>query len=138
MRVLFLCSDNGARSQMAEGIARQMFAGEMTAVSAGVERGRLHPLAVETMREIDLDIADQQPKTLADIDDLEFDLVVVVCERDISTGLLPATCKRLHWPIMDPATPPASQEVLRRRFRDTRTAIHQHLKIMARTKPGQP
>ena len=86
MRILFLCKDNGARSQMAEGLARQMFEVASTrSSSAGIEPGRMHPFVLR-------DHARDQPrhrrpksrKALAKIASAGIDLIVVVCERDIS------------------------------------------------------
>src|SRR5205085_12556992 len=99
MRILFLCKDNGSRSQMAEALARSMFGTEIEVQSAGIEPGgRLHPLALASMREVDLDISKQQVKTLKSVEASALNLVVVVCERDVSIDHLPKTIKKLHWP----------------------------------------
>jgi arsenate reductase len=129
MRILFLCKDNGSRSQMAEALARSMFGSEIDVLSAGVQPGgRLHPLALASMREVDLDISHHQVKTLQHVDATTLNLVVVVCERDVSIDHLPKTIKKLHWPLMDPLDPPAPEQELRNRFLDLRIALSKHLK----------
>jgi arsenate reductase len=135
MRILFLCRDNGARSQMAEGLARQMFAGEHEVLSAGVEPAtRIHALVLESMREINIDLGGYRAKGVGQLPEGAIDLVVLVCERDISADVLPRAIKRLHWPIMDPFDPPASDTELRRRLRDVRMALSKHLKGLAKMK----
>lgn len=134
MRILFLCKDNGARSQMAEALARQMFGSEIEIHSAGVERGSVHPLAVASMREINLDISHHKVKTVTAVDPENLDLVVVVCERDISVDILPKAVKRLHWPLMDPLDPPAAESELKKRFLDLRMALSKHLKAIGKLK----
>jgi arsenate reductase len=135
MRILFLCKDNGSRSQMAEGLARQMFGTEIEVLSAGVEPGgKLHPLALASMREVDLDISQHQVKTLSAVNAEELNLVVVVCERDVSIDRLPKTVKKLHWPLMDPLDPPASESELKNRFLDLRIALSKHLKGISKVR----
>ena len=135
MRILFLCKDNGARSQMAEALARQMFGAEIEVQSAGAERGvGVHPLAVACMREVNLDISGHKVKTVGSVNPSTLDLCVVVCEREVSVDLVPKGVKRLHWPLMDPLDPPAAEPELKRRFVDLRMALTKHLKTVGKLK----
>lgn len=114
---------------MAEALARQMFGAEIEVLSAGVEPGgKLHALALASMREVELDISMQQVKLLKAVDATNLNLVVVVCERDVSIDHLPKTVKKLHWPLMDPLDPPAAETELKNRFLDLRIALSKHLK----------
>ncbi len=114
---------------MAEALARQMFGAEIEVLSAGIEPGgRLHPLALASMREVDLDISKHQVKLLMAVDAGNLSLVVVVCERDVSVDHLPKAIKKLHWPLMDPLDPPASENELKNRYLDLRMALTKHLK----------
>jgi arsenate reductase len=78
-RVLFLCTHNSARSQMAEGLLRHVKGDSWDAFSAGTEPSRVHPLAIEAMREVGIDISGQRSKSLREFDGQEFDLVVTLC-----------------------------------------------------------
>lgn len=79
MNVLFLCTGNSCRSQMAEGWARRLKADAIEPYSAGIEKHGLNPHAVEVMAEADVDIADHTSKTLDDLEGIDFDYVVTVC-----------------------------------------------------------
>lgn len=77
--LLFLCTGNSCRSQMAEGWARTLLADRVAAYSAGIKAHGLNPKAVQVMREAGVDISGQQSQTVADLGPIEFDLVVTVC-----------------------------------------------------------
>ncbi|MHC1709695.1 MAG: arsenate reductase ArsC [Methanomassiliicoccales archaeon] len=79
-RVLFICTHNSARSQMAEGIANRIFSGRVEARSAGTRPGTVHPLAIEVMAEIGIDISGNRSKHLDEFKDERFDLAVTVCD----------------------------------------------------------
>lgn len=80
--ILFLCTGNSCRSQMAEGFANVMYSGVMQAHSAGTAPGpRVDPRAVAVMREIGVDISNGKPKHVDDLGDVAFDLVVTVCDQ---------------------------------------------------------
>ncbi len=79
-RVLFICTHNSARSQMAEGIANTLFPGRVEAYSAGTRPGTVHPLAIEVMAEIGTDISGNRSKHLDEFKDQRFDLAVTVCD----------------------------------------------------------
>lgn len=102
MRVLFLCTGNSCRSQMAEGWARRLKAGIIDPLSAGVKLNPLNPWAVRVMAEVGVDISQQRPKH---IDELagQFDYVVTVCDSaHEACPVLPAGVRRLHVGFDDP------------------------------------
>jgi len=79
-RVLFICTHNSARSQMAEGLTKAMFPGRVDARSAGTQPGSVHPLAIEAMAEIGIDITGHRSKHLDEFTNERFDLAVTVCD----------------------------------------------------------
>jgi arsenate reductase len=120
--VLFLCIHNSARSQMAEGFARKMAPGDAEIWSAGTEPGRVHPLAVEVMREVEIDITGQSAKHLNDVPLDRFDTVVTLCgEAEEACPVVRADVRRVHWPLPDPSRAPA--EVGLETFRQVRDEI---------------
>ena len=104
-RVLFLCTANSARSQMAEGLLRHLSQGRMAAFSAGSHPGRLRAEAVQVMAELGVDIRGQWSKSIQDLADRDFDLVVTVCDQAAKTcPRFPGQVRHLHWSIPDPMT----------------------------------
>ena len=103
MQILFLCTGNSARSQMAEGFARNLAEVGVLVYSAGTEPRGLDPLAVAVMREKSIDISGQRSKTLAEVP-AEFDFVVTLCSEaaDVCPDF-PAKVRRIHWALPDPA-----------------------------------
>src|SRR3546814_6829004 len=82
-RILFLCVANSARSQMAEGLTRQILGDRATVMSAGSAPSRVNPYAVEAMAEIGIDISGQRSKPVDDIDPAGVDLVVTLCAEEV-------------------------------------------------------
>jgi protein-tyrosine-phosphatase len=106
VRVLFLCTGNSARSQMAEALARARSGGAIEAVSAGSHPRPLHPNAVRVMRdEYGLDLTDQAPKPLTVFADQRFDWVISLCDRVREVcPEFPGGPETVHWSIANPAT----------------------------------
>ena len=103
-RVLFLCTHNSARSQMAEGLLRHMRGDEWDAHSAGTEPSRVHPLAVEAMREVGIDISGHQSKHLREFDGQDFDLVVTLCDgARAACPFFPGAREMRHRSFADPS-----------------------------------
>ncbi len=122
--ILFLCTANSCRSQMAEGFARSLAAKETKIYSAGTEPKRVHPLAIKVMKEVGVDISDQRSKGLEAIPLEKIDLVVTLCgEAAESCPTLPKTTEHLHWPIPDPALALGSEEEVLKTFREVRDEI---------------
>ena len=103
LRVLFLCTGNSCRSQMAEGWARHLKADVVEAHSAGIEARGLDPRAVTVMAEAGVDITDQESKRLEDLTDVRFGLVVTVCDNAREAcPVFPADAKVIHRSFDDP------------------------------------
>ncbi|MDX1402974.1 MAG: arsenate reductase ArsC [Woeseiaceae bacterium] len=124
-RVLFLCTGNSCRSQMAEGFARHFWGERFDVCSAGIEKHGLNPLAVKAMQEIGIDISAHQSKMLDELPNLEPDVVITVCgHADETCPAFPGTVKRLHVGFDDPpklaANARSEQEAMQhyRRVRD--------------------
>jgi len=103
-RVLFLCTHNSARSQMAEGLLRSLGADRFEVHSAGTEATAVRPLAIAAMREVGIDISKHTSKTLDPFIDQTFDYVVTVCDDANETcPVFPNATHRLHWSLPDPS-----------------------------------
>lgn len=120
--ILFLCTANSCRSQMAEGFARALAPKETTIFSAGTEPKTVHPLAIRVMKEVGIDISNQTSKGVEEVHLEKIDLVVTLCgEAAESCPAFPKRTNHLHWPLPDPAmTQGDEREVLQifRRVRD--------------------
>ena len=104
MRVLFVCTHNSARSQMAEGYLRELGGDEFVAASAGTEPGTLNPLAVQAMAEDGVDISLQRSKSVERYLAEAFDLVITVCDDAAERcPIFPGARQRLHWSFPDPS-----------------------------------
>jgi arsenate reductase len=103
LKVLFLCTGNSCRSQMAEGWARALRGDVMEPYSAGIETHGLNPLAVKVMDEAGVDISMQRSKHLDELKDITLDYVITVCDQANETcPLFPGPVKRLHVSFDDP------------------------------------
>lgn len=103
-RVLFLCTHNSARSQMAEGLLRQLAGDRFEAFSAGTKATRVRPEAVAAMAEVGADISRQESKTLDRYLGKPFDYVVTVCDgANEACPAFPEARRRLHWSLPDPS-----------------------------------
>lgn len=103
-RVLFLCTRNSARSQMAEGIMRRLGGNRVDAFSAGSEPWQIHPDAVRVMDAIGIDVSKQRSKHLNEYTGQSFDYVVTVCDKaNESCPVFPGDPERIHWSFPDPA-----------------------------------
>jgi arsenate reductase len=124
LRVLFVCTGNSARRQMAEGFARAYGAGRVEAFSAGIEPKGLNPFAVEVMQEKGIDLSPQESKAFSEDLAHRMDYVITVCgHADERCPILPPAVKRLHWPLEDPAQAQGSAAEIREVFRDSRDEI---------------
>jgi len=102
--ILFLCTHNSARSQMAEGLLRELYGESFQAFSAGVEPTKVDPDAIRAMAEMGIDISHQRSKSLDELRGLEFDLVVTVCDNARETcPYFPGARKMVHRGFDDPA-----------------------------------
>lgn len=118
-KVLFLCTGNSARSQMAEGYLRHAASDRYEPMSAGIAPKGLNPLAIQAMREIGIDISNQQSKDVVSLLGQHIPYVVTVCDNAKERcPIFPGTWKFLHWSFEDPAaadgTPDQKLAVFRR------------------------
>lgn len=103
-RVLFLCTHNSARSQMAEGIARALGKGRIAAFSAGSEPATVHPDAVRVLADMGIDISQQHSRHLEEFSDQRFDYIITTCDRmREACPMFPDDPERIHWSFPDPA-----------------------------------
>ncbi len=110
-RVLFLCTGNSARSQMAEALAEQLSGGVVRAASAGSHPKPLHPNAVRVMRERGIDLAGRRSKHLGEFTGRSFDYVITLCDRVREVcPEFPGTPQAIHWSVRDPAREPGSDD----------------------------
>ncbi len=132
--VLFLCTGNSARSQMAEGLLRHIASDRFEVMSAGLEpKEEVHPLAVEVMREIGIDIGSQKPKTVdVYLGRVPVHYLIVVCNRAQATcpriwpGLMDGN--RYYWPLDDPAALQGSADEQLAMFRVVRDELLEKLR----------
>ncbi len=124
-RVLVLCTGNSCRSQMAEELWENLGAGEWQAESAGSNpSGYVHPLAIEAMKELDIDLSQNTSKHLKQFTDQQFDLVVTVCDNaKESCPVFTGATQTLHWPFDDPADATGTDEEKMKMFRRVRDEI---------------
>lgn len=129
-RVLFLCTHNSARSQMAEGLLRAYSHGTIEAFSAGSEPGRVHPLAIETMDSMRIDIRNQRSKHYEEFIGQHFDYIITVCDRAREAcPVFPGLKESIHWSIPDPAA--IENEAERRRaFQHTATQLANRIRYL--------
>jgi arsenate reductase len=122
--VLFLCTGNSARSQMAEGLLRHLGGGKYEVVSAGLDPKGVHPLAIEAMREIDIDISAQTSKHVTEFLGRPFTYVITVCDSAKERcPIFPSAYKFLHWSFPDPAAVEGDREQRLSVFRRVRDDI---------------
>lgn len=124
IRVLFLCTHNSARSQMAEGLLRHLGGDAFAAFSAGTEATRVHPLAITAMREIGVDITGQRSKVLTEYLAQRFDAVITVCDdANDACPTFPGKTERLHWSLPDPSAMTGTEAEQLAAFRAVREAL---------------
>ena len=127
-RVLFLCTHNSARSQMAEGLLRA-FGGEVfEAFSAGTEATQVRPLAIRAMAELGIDISTQQSKTVDRYVNDPFDAVITVCDQaNEACPVFFGARERLHWSLPDPSQAEGTEAQQLAVYRQVRDAIRERI-----------
>ena len=127
-RVLFLCTHNSARSQMAEGLLRVLGRGSFESFSAGTEQTRVRPEAITAMAELGIDISGHTSKTLDIYLNEPFDEVITVCDSaNESCPVFPGARSRRHWSIDDPSGVKGSDEERLVAFRRARDDVRQRI-----------
>lgn len=137
IKVLFLCTGNACRSQMAEGWARALKSDRIEAYSAGVAPCFVHPLAARVMQEAGVDIGDQYSKHVDELDGIAFDYVVTLCDyADSKCPVFPGQGKRLHRPFEDPVYARGSESEVMAKFRSVRNRIRAFVEKMPENLAG--
>ncbi len=129
-KVLVLCTGNSCRSQMAEALWNNIGAGEWQAFSAGSKpAGYVHPMAMDAMEEIGLDIRSNRSQHVDEFQNETFDIVVTVCDNAREAcPVFPGAGETLHWPFDDPAYATGSDEEKQREFARVRDEIAERIR----------
>lgn len=131
MKILFLCTGNSCRSQMAEGWTRHLGGSQVRVQSAGIEAHGKNPRAIAVMAEAGVDISGQESTIVTPAMLEEADLVVTVCgHADEVCPLLPPGTRKIHWPLSDPAKATGTDEEIMRQFRDTRDEVQSRVRAL--------
>jgi len=131
LKVLFLCTGNSARSQMAEGFTRALKADAIEVYSAGIEAHGVNPHAVAAMREVGMDISAQKSKTTNELPDIDFDYVITVCDNARETcPLFLRAGTMVHVGFDDPAAATGSEEQIMAVFRRVRDEVRAFVEQM--------
>lgn len=127
-KVLFLCTGNSARSQMAEGFLKSLAGAKFDAYSAGMRPTQLHPLAVKVMQEAGIDISKYRSKSATEFLNQKFDYVITVCDNARQMcPVFPGTYATIHWDLEDPAAYQGLEEEKLLFFRKIREEIKRYI-----------
>lgn len=131
LNLLFLCTGNSCRSQIAEGWGKHFGAGRIEVKSAGIEAHGKNPRAIKVMAEADIDISGQEStKVTQEMIDAA-DVVVTVCgHADEHCPALPASIRKIHWPLNDPAKATGTEEEIVAVFRAARDDIRERVRAL--------
>lgn len=129
-KILFLCTGNACRSQMAEGFARGFFP-DVLIYSAGIEAHGLNPIAIQVMSELGIEIS-QQTSDILDLELLkEINIVITVCgHADELCPVVVSTCEKIHWSLSDPAKIIGSEQEVLTGFRKIRDEIRSKVRSL--------
>ena len=127
-RVLILCTGNSCRSQMAEGLLRNLAGDRFEAFSAGTQPTQVNPRAIKAMNELGIDISNHRSQSVENFLEQEFDTVITVCDTARETfPVFPNSKASLHWSFEDPAAATGSEEEIMSVFRKVRDRIKERL-----------
>jgi len=138
VNILFLCTGNSCRSQMAEGWARHLGGTAVAVESAGIEAHGKNPRAIAAMAEAGVDISQQDSTIVDDAMLSRADVVVTVCgHADEMCPTLPPGIRKVHWPLNDPAKATGSEDEIMSEFRATRDEVERRVReLLADEMPG--
>jgi arsenate reductase (thioredoxin) len=132
-RVLILCTGNSCRSQMAEGWVRHDLGDRVEVHSAGTTPCIVHPIAIQVMGEVGVDLSGHRSKSVEEFKGQDFDLVITVCDSAREAcPILPGAKKRVHEPIPDPVTYGFSGDYAEEKFREVRDFIRERIVPLVR------
>jgi arsenate reductase len=135
LKVLFLCTENACRSQMAEGLVNHDLAGQVQAWSAGVRPSRVNPRAIQVMAELGIDISQHRSKSVDDLGGEPFNLVITVCDQaQQECPIFPGNVEVLHIGFPDPAKASGTEAEIMAAFRQVRDALRAELIPLLREK----
>ena len=137
LKVLFLCTENACRSQMAEGLVNHDLAGQVQAWSAGVRPSRVNPRAIQVMAELGIDISSHRSKSVDDLAGEAFDLVITVCDQaQQQCPIFPGETEVMHAGFPDPAKATGTEDEILAAFRQVRDAMRAQMIPLLRDKAG--
>ncbi|MFA5109945.1 MAG: arsenate reductase ArsC [Desulfobaccales bacterium] len=135
LKVLFLCTENACRSQMAEGLVNHDLAGQVQAFSAGVRPSRVNPRAIEVMGELGIDISRHHSKSIDELAGQQFDLVITVCDQaQQQCPIFPGETEVMHVGFLDPGKAAGTEAEVMAVFRQVREALRAELIPLLREK----
>jgi arsenate reductase (thioredoxin) len=133
-RVLILCTANSARSQMAEGLLREIGGAKVEVYSAGSEPSRVNPYAIEAMAARGIDISSHRSKSLKEFITEPFDYVITVCDNAAeSCPVFPGKAERIHWSFPDPAAVEGNHETILASFVRVRDGLEEKFREFVKT-----
>lgn len=139
MRILFLCTGNSCRSQIAEGWAKHLKGDVIEAFSAGISPARLNEMAVEVMAELGVDISDQRAKHVGDLLGIDFDYVITLCDHaNEHCPVFPGRTKHVHRSFPDPTFLPGTRDEVLAAFRKTRDGIKALVEVLPESLKEEP
>jgi arsenate reductase len=128
LKVLFLCSENACRSQMAEGLVNHDLAGQVQAFSAGVRPSRVNPRAIQVMAELGIDIRHHRSKSVDELAGERFNLVITLCDQaQGQCPFFPGETEIMHVGFPDPARAAGTEEEIMAAFRQVRDDLRDEL-----------
>ena len=131
LRILFLCTHNRARSQLAEGFARYLAGDQVEVYSAGNQPSEVHPLTIEVLEEMGLDTSRLYSKSMDEFCGRQFDYIITTCDKvRESCPTFPGDPHQIHWSFPDPSAAAGDEEAQRRAFRITRREMLTRLRYL--------
>ena len=128
-KVLFVCTGNSCRSQIAEGLLNKMAAKHFEVYSAGSHPSRVHPIAISIMKEIKINISNHTSNSVAEYLNTDIDIVITVCDdAKLACPIFQKKTKKIHWSIDDPFQGWDEDEKHLTNFRKARTELQDHIK----------
>ena len=138
LKVLFLCTENACRSQMAEALVNHDLAGKVRARSAGVRPSRVNPRAIQVMAELGIDISQQRSKSVDDLGGEQFDLVITLCDQaQQECPFFPGDTEIRHVGFPDPARATGTETEILAVFRRVRDEMRHQLVPLLRQKSAR-
>tara|TARA_Y100000996_G_scaffold409426_1_gene390052 strand:- start:407 stop:832 length:426 start_codon:yes stop_codon:yes gene_type:complete len=129
-KVIFICTGNSCRSQMAEGLLRGLAGKKFEVFSAGSHPSRLHPASIKVMSEINIDISKHSSDGIGKYLDKNIDIVITVCDNAREfCPTFPSELKRIHWAIADPFDGWGSEPIYLQPYRETRDLIKKYINL---------